>query len=183
MINDSDKYDKEIIGKISNEEQWPKIDNTELIFKLLEIADKQHKSQTIEGLLSSLLIYQQIVEEYLINLLKLSNLYIQAEVWPTRLNLRIKNKLMFGQLLQEHNRTIDFDKKAELLNECREFNETRIKFVHHLLKFNTQQEIIDEAKESMDKFDKISNLYNEGKAHVEWLLTDLQERVNWRDLM
>lgn len=180
-LND-ESYNKSIISKMSNEENWPKINNIDLVRKLIEIADKQFANKSLEGYLSSILIYHQVVEELLINLLKLSNLYVQAEIWPTKLDLKIKDKLMFGQILEEHKRSINFDKKEQLLKECNDFNKIRIKFVHHLLKFKNESEIESEAKFVQEKFKIILDLYFEGNAFIEWLLSDLQKRVDWDEM-
>ncbi|MBE0391493.1 hypothetical protein [Flavobacterium sp. PL002] len=182
MKDINDHYDKYIFDKMSDENEWPEIENTKLIGEFIKIANKQFSNNNIEGYLSSTLIFHQIIEELLINLLKLSNLYIQAEIWPTKLNLKIKEKLMFGEIIREHDRSIKFDKKTELIDECRKFNEIRIKFVHNLLKFKNETEVKTKAKSIQEKFRLIIDLYFEGREHIEYLLFDLQKRIDW-DLM
>lgn len=181
MTKDKTKYDNELIDKISNERQWPNIDSF-LIVKLMRIANNAFNKKSVEGRLSSVLIYHQIVEEFLINLLKLSNLYIQAEIWPNRLKLKVSEKLMFGQIIKEHEKTVDFEAKDELLSKCSKFNQTRIKYVHRLLKFKTNEQIISEAEKIKDDFHEITELYLKGSQYLEWILGDLKERVDWKEL-
>ena len=180
---EDDKYDLEVLGKISDEKNWPRLDNIETIKKLLSIADKQYESKTIEGFLSSILIYQQVIEEYLINLLKLSNLYIQAEIWPVKITLKIQEKLMFGKLIELHKRTIDFDEKTNLLNECKQFNGKRNKFVHCLLKFKTEKEMFRDASQIKKSFELITDFYFNGYGFLEWKLADLKKRVDWNEFL
>ena len=151
----NDNYDKDLIGKISNSKNWPGITNAPYIIHLLRIANKQIENRTVEGVLSSTLIYQQVMEELILNLLKMSHLYVQAEIWPTRINFPIKNKMMFGQLLDAHKLSINFDKKEELIKEAREFNELRIKFVHKLVQTNGPQEVINSSEEVHANFQKV----------------------------
>ncbi|MFY0645006.1 MAG: hypothetical protein JXR19_11110 [Bacteroidia bacterium] len=181
MTNKKTKYDHELIDKISNEVQWPNIDSS-LIVKLMQIASNAFHKNSVEGRLSSVLIYHQIVEEFLLNLVKLSNLYVQAEIWPNRLYLKIDDKLMFGQILKEHEKTIDFERKEELLLKCSKFNQTRIKYVHKLLKFKTNEQIISEAGKIHDDFHEITELYLEASEFFQWLLGDLKERVAWKEM-
>ena len=182
MPNKSIAYDAELIDKISNKNNWPNIDSF-LIVRLMRIANNAFNKETVDGKLSSVLIYHQIVEEFLINLLKLSNLYIQAEIWPNRLNLKVGNSLMFGQILREHEKTVDFDSKDELLLKCNSFNQTRIKYVHELLKFKNDDEIISAAKKIKDEFNEITELYFKGATFLEWILEDLKKRVDWKDML
>lgn len=176
-------YDYFVLSNISNENSWPKIENVELIKSLLKIADNQFSNKDISGYLSSILIYQQIIETFLTNLIRLSNLYIQAEIWPTRVKMEIKPKLMFGQIINEITRSIEFNKKAELIKDCQEFKSIRIKFVHGLLKFKNDKEISDEAGLIRNKFSSILDLYLQGTCFMEWLLGDLKKRVDWEDLL
>ena len=182
MTKDNTEYHTQLITKILNEKQWPNIDSF-LIVKLLRIANNAFIKNTVEGRLSAILIYHQIVEEFLINLLKLSNLYIQAEIWPNRLYLKVSEKLMFGQIIREHEKTIDFESKDKLLAQCSLFNQTRNKYVHKLLKFKNNEEIILEAEKIKDDFNEIIELYLKGSTHLSWILDDLKKRVDWKDML
>lgn len=183
MNKKAKKYDSELLTRIAEEANWPEIDNSELSKKLVQIAHKEFAKKTVGGYLSSILIYQQVIEEFLINLLELSNLYVQGEIWPARIEIKTKNRLMFGQLVKEHQRTIDFDDKDDLLQQCDAFNKIRIKFVHNLLKFKNNKEVIESVKDVPNQFLNIIDLYFSGRSHILWLLDDLNKRVDWKDLL
>jgi hypothetical protein len=92
-------YDKELLEILSDKRKWPDFENLSLILKLMRIATVQFETKSIGGSLSSILIYQQIIEQYLINLIKMSNLLVQAKIWPNRINLvtvklQMKNKCL-----------------------------------------------------------------------------------------
>lgn len=182
-MSDINKYDKELIGKISNTKNWPGITNVPFILHLLQIANKQIKNKTVEGVLSATLIYQQVMEELILNLLKVSHLYVQAEIWPSRINFPINKKMMFGQLLDAHKLSIDFDMKQELIKEAKEFNELRVKFVHKLVHTKGPSEIIDSADDVYTKFQTILDLFYQAREHLDRKLHDLYSRVDFNDLI
>ena len=182
-MKERESYDQELLRKIANYKDWPGIENTDLIIQLMRLVNKQFDKRSIEGVLASVLIYQQIIEEYLINLMKMSHLYVKGEIWPSRINFPIKKKMMFGDILDSHKLTIDFDKKNVLLEKCREFNEIRIKFVHKLFQFDTTQELIKASENLQKKFREIGYLFWEGRSYLEWQLSDLNNRVDWEQLI
>jgi hypothetical protein len=181
MIDERDEYDEAILGFIENEEKWLTFENKEMIINLIKIADQQFATQKMEGILSAVLIYQQVLEEFLRVLLGLSNLYIQGEIWPSRIKLEVRDKMMFGQLLKEHQRTIDFDCKKELLNSCQNFSEIRNRFVHKLLKFDSEQEMFSEAKNLKQLFHQALDYYLRSRTFLEWKLLDLKKRLGLED--
>jgi hypothetical protein len=175
-------YDQKLIAKISNQREWPAIDS-KIIAELMRLANKSFTRKTLDGRLSSVLIYHQIIEECLVRLIKLSNLYIQAEVWPTKINLHLGEKLMFGQILMEHKRTICFKGKDDLIFKCGVFNQTRIKFVHKLLKFKTEDEIVKASNKIKDDFNAIIELYLVCSSDLEWFVGELSSRVEWTQIL
>lgn len=168
-------YDKELLEIITNKRKWPYFDNLDLILKLMRIANDQFDTKTVGGSLSSILIFQQIIEQYLINLIKMSNLLIQAKIWPNRINLVTNEKQMFGKILEEHKRIIDYTNKNELLKKCNEFNSIRIQFVHHLLKFKTDKEIIEYTGPIKDKFFEICDLFFTSREFFTTRLLELKD--------
>ncbi|NER11791.1 hypothetical protein SAMN06265375_1192 [Muriicola jejuensis] len=172
---------EEFIKRISNKQKWPKID-TFLIVSLMRIAGKAYDAGTVDGRVSAVIIYHQIVEEFLVHLLKLSNLYIQAKIWPSRLDLEISNKLMFGQILKEHKRSIKFNGKDVLLLKCERFNTTRIEYVHRLLKFKSDEERVTRSAEINNDYYEIIDLYLEGRKDIEDRLNDLSHHIDWNEI-
>lgn len=177
MSRDLEPYDEQLFEIFAHENQWLTFESKELIIGLIKRADKQFETNTVEGILSSVLIYQQVLEEFLRVLLQLSNLYIQGEIWPNRINLAVKAKMMFGELLKEHKRTIHFDSKENLLKSCEDFSVVRNKFVHKLLKFGSHEEMLNEAIGIKHLFHQAFEHYLSGRAFLEWILLDLQKRL------
>lgn len=172
--------EEEVIQRISNKRQWPNIKAFRIV-KLIRIAEKAYSQNSVDGRISSILIYHQIVEEFLRNLLELSNLYVQAKIWPSRIELKVKDIMMFGQLIQAHNSSIHFEGKKELLNKSKTFNQTRIKYVHKLLAFETTEEVLEASNEIHEIFYSILDLYLKGRDHIEGLLTEIRNQIDWKD--
>ena len=65
--------------------------------------------------------------------------------------------------------------KNELLKKCNEFNSIRIQFVHHLLKFKTDREIIEHTEPIKDKFFEICDLFFTSRSFFETKLLELKD--------
>ena len=82
---------------------------------------------------------------------------------------------MFGKILEEHKRLIDYTNKNELLKKCNEFNSIRIQFVHHLLKFKNDKEIIERTEPIKDKFFEICDLFFTSRSFFATKLFELKD--------
>ena len=67
------------------------------LFKLA----KQSKTQTeVSHKIGGMLIYNQLIEEFLKDITELSVIYIKAEIWPADVPLKLDfSKLTFGKLI------------------------------------------------------------------------------------
>lgn len=180
MNND---YDRELLSKISNKKHWPGLTNAPLIVHLLSVANKQITNNTLEGVLSATLIYQQVMEDLLLNLLKMSHLYVQGEIWPSQISFPINKKLMFGQLLDQHKLSIDFDQKDLLISTARNFNQMRVKIVHKIVQSKGPNEIVTLAGKIHSDFHKFLDLFYTSRAFLDWKLEDLSNRVDWKGFL
>ncbi|MBT2653909.1 hypothetical protein J7E81_01440 [Bacillus sp. ISL-18] len=170
-----DKYTDELFEKILNHQSWPNF--PEIVSELQTIAITSFKKDTTEGYVASILIFHQIIEEALKTLIKLSELLVKAHIWPSEIEYQFnEERKMFGQVLGEFERSIDFKEKKELINVAREMNGIRIGIVHKLTSRG-----VGDVKNEADKFrmlySKFMELYGKGEDSYIWMLDDLRRSV------
>ncbi len=111
-------YLPRILEKIQHRDQWPDFERHEFLTDLKEIADDSFSQNTTAGSLSALLIYHQLLQEMIILLILDAEFYLQLTVFPEQIDIPIKKKAMFGELVSELERTVNFGQKAEFIKHC-----------------------------------------------------------------
>ncbi len=174
--------DKKILAeKILNGEKWPEIYRPEFIEQLNNIADDLFSKKSIEGYISSLLIYHQITEEMIKTLINISNFYIQG----TFIDLELKDKKldgkMFGQLISELDGCLKLDGTNDFIKKCNDLNAIRIKIVHKLTKKTDINEISLIAGKSKKLFDEIFAIFDHLYDYWRLSLKDVKRSLEDND--
>ena len=159
-------YFKKLEEFIVSEELWPSFRNPDSIAELERVALVVFLKSTIEGYLSSILIYQQIAEEMVWVLLKDCQSMIKISLMgQAEINFSDQHKAMFGRLIDELKNTIDFEKKSEFIQECNALNSIRISVVHGLSKNTELTQLGKLAIEAKQRYENISSLYVEAHKY------------------
>ena len=97
------QYHKELVETIQDSSKWAEFSRPEFLQTLDAAAHDAFQKQSLEGYLAAFLIYQQITEDMVKNIIKLSRLYNQASVFPMIIEYRSLNesRFTFGKLLEE----------------------------------------------------------------------------------
>jgi hypothetical protein len=154
-------YKQNLINKIKNSDTWPDITRPDFLSELNILADEMYNKNTLEGGLASLLIYHQLCEEMVKVLINCSEFYIQLAVFPAEITFKKNSKRMFGQLIDELEKGINFDKKTDFIDKCQAINTIRIKIVHRLTLKSSVYDILLQVREAKKIFDEIFKLYVE----------------------
>jgi hypothetical protein len=174
-------YTNELVDNIINVEKWP--EPPEVIGKLLNIAEGEYEKGTIEGYITSVILYHQITEESVKVLIRYSELVQKAQMWPLILDFKFdEDRLMFGQVLNELKRGIDFSGKEEFIARCYELNKLRIKIVHKIVHIPLS-ELEKEAKHVKIIFKKILKAFTEGIEFLVGWLSDLRTSIDWEEFL
>ncbi|KMK93734.1 hypothetical protein [Rossellomorea marisflavi] len=172
-------YTNDLIDHLIDSNKWP--DFPAVIWKLIDMAEKEYEKGTIEGFITSVILFQQIAEESIKLLIRYSNLVQKAQLWPIKLDYSfVEGKLMFGQILSELKRGIDFKNKKKFVKSCTELNQLRIKIVHKLVKIPLD-EIEKEAACAMELFRTMINSFFGAEEDILFLLSDLTRNINWKE--
>src|SRR3989304_1250405 len=127
-------YTTDLIERIRDSSKWPDFERPHFLDELADIANQAFSKDTIEGYLASLLIYQQLGEELIRLLLKDAQFFIQLSVFPAEMHFIEKQRLTFGQVIDELKATISFEGKNKIISACQELKKHRIEIVHGLTK-------------------------------------------------
>lgn len=152
-------YKTALIAKLKDSELWPTHIRPSFLNELNDVADKAFAKGSIEGYLASILIYHQLSEEMIKLLLKCCDFLIQIAIFPYEKELTHDDRRMFGQLLNDLEKTVSFKKKSEFIAKCKELNDIRIKMVHKLTRKSSLADIKIQSSQIKDIFDNIYELF------------------------
>jgi hypothetical protein len=165
----------DFIDQINESDNWPGFENPDHLNDLNEIADEAFSKSTIEGYLAALLIYHQLCEEMAKLLIEDSRFFIKASVYPTEIEFKSSNKIMFGRTLEQMKETVEFDNKELFLQKCHSFNQIRNSIAHGL----TKQTSLDDLKKKLDivkkLFDEIYDLFEDSHDWFKLCFKDLKK--------
>ena len=159
--NQDNTCQRDIINRIKNSDNWPEPKRSNFLGILNDVADKAFNQNSIDGYLSSIIIYHQLTEELIKILIDCSEFYIQLSVFPQKLKKRsLKNK-MFGQLLEELKHCVSNDYTTKFIKLSQKLNSFRIGIVHKLTLNSSLIDVKEQCKRSKDVFDSIFELFEE----------------------
>ena len=88
------------IVKYMIERKWADDEKTDRKVFLWKLAQKSKEEKDVSHKIGGMLIYNQLIEEFLKDITKLSVNYIKAEIWPADVCLKLDfSKMTFGKLI------------------------------------------------------------------------------------
>ena len=159
------------------EEDWPWFKNPEAFSELYEIANDSFNLKNLQGYLSAVLIYQQLVEEMTWVLLKDCQFLTKIALWGrAEINFKEQKGVMFGRLIEELKKTIEFEGKHNFIAQCNLLNKIRIEIVHGLVMNGIHNNIEIKVKDAQNHFKDIYSTFK--IAHEEFLGEFEKEKEN-----
>jgi hypothetical protein len=156
------------VSLLLNEELWPHIKEPEIIKRLENIANKAYSRNEEDGFISCILIKHQIIEEMMRVLITDSEYIITAYIaGPYEYSIQPLKAKMFGEIITEFKRTVEFPEKNEIISLAYKMNEYRNNIAHKILLTNSLDEIKKMARETNTIFDKLRNLFS--KSHNDFI--------------
>ncbi len=171
-------YEDEILKRLEDPDSWPSFERPDFLDDLNQLADDSFESKTVEGYLASVLIYQQLTEEFIRILIECSTFYIQLRVFPQEYQNRNLNKKMFGQLIQELTQSVIDENIRKIVEKSNELNNTRIQIVHKLTKNDTINQISEQCKSIKSTFDDIWELFDEVYDNYRVTFKDFRKDID-----
>lgn len=175
------EYHKALLSVISNSTKWPAFARPDFINTLDTAGHDAFQKQTLEGYLAAFLIFQQISEDMVKNIIKLGRLYNQATVFPLEIEYESIDKMTFGVLLKELRLVPHYERGSALADLCGELNVLRIQLVHKITLKESLKEIKEKCQFALEIFGKIENIYEELEDSYRMVLSDSKDSAEeWK---
>ena len=165
------------------ERRWANDEKAERKKYLFKLAQQSKKQTEVSHKIGGMLIYNQLIEEFLKDITELSVNYIKAEIWPAEVCLKLDfSKLTFGKLINEFKQYATIEHNRELLLEyLHKYNLKRNEVVHHLFEITDLDKLATELDEYALIADEIVFLLLEYDNSVCEKFCDLDRRVDFND--
>lgn len=150
----------EVVERIMDSDKWPKLELSENLELLNEMADESFASRTFSGMLASVLMYHQLIEAMCLHLLEDCHFLIQLSVYPATIQFSIPKNKMLGVYISGLKDSISFHGKEAFLEKVTSFNVIRNEAIHKMRKNNLEQ-ISGNLRDAKRIFDEIFDLYDE----------------------
>lgn len=147
------------------EKKWTVDQNTDRKMFLFRIAKRSTENQDFAGKIGGILIYNQVIEQFLADIIQMSIYYIKASALPAQINLEAElDKATFGKMIESFRQFAIITPNQEIiLSYLRKFNAKRNQIAHDLFdvedlallyrELNAYSELADEIILLLDDYD------------------------------
>ena len=152
---------------------------------LLKLAKDSATNADVASKIGSMLIYNQLLEEYLKDIVEYSAYYIKAEIWPADVDLSFDfSKTTFGDLIRSFKRFAmkEYNRDIILANLTK-YNKKRNEVVHHLFGIEDISALAVELDEYAEIAEELFYLLLEYDNCICEKFCDLSNRVDFRDFL
>ena len=173
------------IVKYMIERKWADDEKTDRKVFLWKLAQKSKEEKDVSHKIGGMLIYNQLIEEFLKDITELSVNYIKAEIWPADVCLKLDfSKMTFGKLINEFKQYATIEHNREILLEyLHKYNVKRNEVVHNLFGTEDLEKLAIELDEYALLADEIVHLLVEYDNSVCEKFCDLDTRVDFNDFV
>ena len=148
------------ISEYMKKRQWEKAKTAKRKRYLYEIARNSKKDNDIAAKIGGMLIYNQVIEQFLSDIVQMSIYYIKAEIWPVEVELEVDlEKATFGKIIEYFKQYATVEPNREqILSHLKKFNTKRNQVVHDLFDIESLENLSRELDEYADLADEILRL-------------------------
>lgn len=184
MENFYEEYDREILEMMNNPTWWFDKQKKRKL-ELLRSARRVRKTSSISAKMGGVLIWQQVLEQFLKEIILTSISYIKAEIWPTKIDFKVDfDRKTFGQLINDYeNFSLDYKDKNKILTKLRFVNDNRNKIVHKIFNIANMIDLEDYFKSNFKTYEELLPLILDHYCDIGECLEDLKKRVHWEDFL
>lgn len=148
---------------------------------LYQAAQRSKSDNDIAGKIGGMLIYNQVIEQMLVDIVEMSIHYIKAEIWPVSVELEVDlEKATFGKLIEYFKQFATVEPNRELiLSYLKKYNLKRNQVVHDLFDFQDLEKLALELNAYAELADEIIRLLSEYDSQVCENFCQLEKRGNF----
>jgi hypothetical protein len=117
-------YEKEIKELLSDSSRWPSYSNPDVLSNLDAMADDALSVGNLDerSCIAAILILQQLTEELIEVLIKMSRFLVQVRMLPLEIRFKESKRKMFGQLVKDLEATMEFPNKSRMIELANSIN-------------------------------------------------------------
>lgn len=162
--------------------QWTVDQKAERKRYLYRLAQQSKNDKDIASKIGGMLIYNQVIEQFLTDITKMSIYFIKAEVWPVVVDLEVDiDKATFGKVIEYFTRYSTIEpNRDQLLSYLKKYNSKRNQVVHDLFDIPDLGKLGRELDEYAKLADEILQLLMEYEDHVCENFCALSKRINFK---
>jgi len=149
---------------------------------MYRLAQESKNATDFAGKIGGILIYNQVIEQFLTDIVKMSLYYIKAKIWPVSAELDVElDKATFGKVIEYFTRYSTIEpNRDQLLSYLKKYNSKRNQVVHDLFDIPDLGNLGKELDEYAKLADEILQLLMEYEDHVCENFCTLSKRINFK---
>lgn len=159
---------KDCVVAYMAEHKWAADQKAQRKRYMRRLAQQSKQDKDIASKIGGMLIYNQVIEQILSDIVEMSIYYIKASIWPVAVNLDIDlDKATFGKM-------IEYFKQYATVEPNRE------QILSHLTKFNTKRNIVVHDLFDIQDLNQLAvelNTYAELADEIIGLLMEYEDQV------
>lgn len=170
----------EILDYMVNKE-WLKDRERIKKMQLLNLVRTNYDANNLSNKIGSILIYNQLIEQFIKDIIEISIYYIKAEIWPAEVELKVDfDNKTFGQTIKlfEQYATKE-NSRDEILNKLKDFNKKRNEVAHKLFTVDDLKKLDSQLDSYRVLAEKTMVLLLQYYEAVSYKLEDLADRVQF----
>ncbi|MBQ8358470.1 MAG: hypothetical protein IJX37_00960 [Oscillospiraceae bacterium] len=152
---------------------------------LYRLAQESKTDKDFSSKIGGMLIYNQVIEQFLSDIVEMSIFYIKAEIWPVSVSLEINlEKATFGTMIEHFKQFATVEPNRELiLSHLKKFNTKRNQVVHDLFDIQDLDKLAEELNDYAELADNIIRLLSEYDRQVCENFCQLDKRIDFKIFM
>lgn len=145
------------------EHKWAADQKSQRKRYMCRLAQQSKKDKDIASKIGGMLIYNQVIEQFLSDIIEMSIYYIKARIWPVAVSLDIDlDKATFGKMIEYFKQYATVEPNRDLiLSHLTKFNTKRNQVVHDLFDIHDLNKLAIELNDYAQLADEIIDLLAE----------------------
>lgn len=137
--------------------KWALDQNTDRKMYLFRVAKKSTENQDFAAKIGGILIYNQVIEQFLADIIEMSIYYIKVSVLPDSVSLDVEpDKATFGKMIEYFRQfAIVEPNREKILADLKKFNTKRNQVVHDLFDVEDLGKLYHELADYAELADEI----------------------------
>ena len=172
---------QDVVSYVANR-QWEVDQKADRKRYLYRLAQQSKKDPDIASKIGGMLIYNQVIEQFMTDIVKMSIQYIKAEIWPVVVEMDIDiDKATFGKVIEYFKQYATVEpNRDQLLSYLKKYNTKRNQVVHDLFDVQDLSTLGRELDEYAKLADEILDLLMEYDNQVCGNFCQLCKREDFR---